>query len=85
MVTRTGWDNTSWGVNQRVSVGEAIQINTYNGAWNSHEERDKGSISEGKLADFVLLADDPHTVAQDKIKDIKIVRTVVDGATMYEA
>ena len=84
MVTRTGWDNTSWGVNQRVSVDEAIRINTYNGAWNSHEEKDKGSISEGKLADFVVLASDPHTVSPDKIKDIQIARTVVGGATMYQ-
>jgi predicted amidohydrolase YtcJ len=84
MVTRTGWDNTSWGVNQRVSVDEAIRINTYNGAWNSHEEKDKGSISEGKLADFVVLADDPHTVAASRIKDIRIVRTVVGGATMFQ-
>jgi predicted amidohydrolase YtcJ len=85
MVTRTGWDNTSWGVNQRVSVDEAIRINSYNGAWNSHEEKDKGSITEGKLADFVMLADDPHTVSPNKIKDIQIVRTVVSGATMYQA
>jgi predicted amidohydrolase YtcJ len=84
MVTRTGWDSTSWGVNQRVSVDEAIRINTYNGAWNSHEEKDKGSITEGKLADFVVLADDPHTVPNDKIKDIQIVRTVVGGATMHQ-
>jgi predicted amidohydrolase YtcJ len=84
MVTRTGWDDTSWGINQRVSVDDAIRINTYNGAWNSHEESDKGSISEGKLADFVLLADDPHTAAPSRIKDIQIVRTVVGGATMYQ-
>ena len=45
----------------------------------------KGSITSGKLADFVVLADDPHTVAKDKIKDIQIVRTVVGGSTMYEA
>ena len=50
-----------------------------------YEEKDKGSISEGKLADFVLLADDPHTVTPDKIKDIRIVRTVAGGATMYQA
>ncbi len=37
------------------------------------------------LADFVVLADDLHTVAQDKIKDIEIVRTVVGGSTVYEA
>ena len=85
MVTRTGWDGTTWGANQRVSVDEAIRINTLNGAYASHEESIKGSITAGKLADFVVLADDPHTVASDKIKDIQIVRTVVGGSTMYQA
>lgn len=85
MVTRTGWDGTTWGVNQRISVAEAIKVNTLNGAWASKEEAIKGSITEGKLADFVVLADDPHTVAQEKIKDIQIVRTVVGGNTVYQA
>jgi len=39
----------------------------------------------GKLADFVVLADDPHTVAKEKIKDIQIARTVVGGTAMYQA
>ncbi|MEP7383981.1 MAG: amidohydrolase [Gemmatimonadota bacterium] len=85
MVTRTGWDGTTWGANQRISVDEAIRVNSYNGAWASHEEALKGSITAGKLADFVVLADDPHTVSTDKIKDIQIVRTVVGGGTAYEA
>lgn len=84
MVTRTGWDDTTWGPNQRVSVDEAIRINTYNGAWNSHEEHLKGSITVGKLADYVVLADDPHAVAPDRIKDVQIVRTVVGGGTAYQ-
>jgi len=84
MVTRTGWDNTTWGANQRVTVDEAIRINTLNGAYASHEENIKGSISDGKLADFVVLADDPHTVSPDKIKDIQIARTVVGGQTVYQ-
>ena len=85
MVTRKGWDNTTWGLNQRITVDEAIRVNTINGAYASFEEKLKGSISEGKLADFVVLAEDPHTVAPDRIKDITIVRTVVGGATMYQA
>jgi adenine deaminase len=52
-----------------------LQVNTINGAYNSHEEGIKGSITPGKLADFVVLADDPHTVSKDKIKDIEIVQT----------
>jgi predicted amidohydrolase YtcJ len=85
MVTRTGWDGTTWGANQRVTVDEAIRINTLNGAYNSKEETLKGSIAVGKLADFVVLAEDPHTISQDKIKDIQIVRTVVGGETKHQA
>jgi predicted amidohydrolase YtcJ len=85
MVTRTGWDGQTWGANQRVSVDEALRINTINGAYNSHEEAIKGSITPGKLADFVVLSDDLHTVDKEKIKDLEIVRTVVGGNTVYQA
>jgi predicted amidohydrolase YtcJ len=85
MVTRKGWNGTVWGANQRISVSEAIAVNTYNGAWASGEEAIKGSITVGKLADYVVLADDPHTMAAEKIKDIEIVRTVVGGRISYQA
>jgi len=85
MVTRKGWDGETWGVNQRVSVDEAVRINTLNGAFASREETIKGSITPGKLADFVVLADDLHTVDKEKIKDIQIVRTVVGGQTVHQA
>jgi predicted amidohydrolase YtcJ len=85
MVTRTGWDGQTWGANQRITVDEALRVNTINGAYNSHEENLKGSITAGKLADFVVLAEDPHTVDSAKIKDISIVRTVVGGCTVFQA
>jgi len=85
MVTRTGWDGTTWGVNQRITVDEALRVNTINGAYASREESLKGSITEGKLADFVVLAEDPHTVRPEKIKDIQIVRTATGGSTVYQA
>jgi predicted amidohydrolase YtcJ len=85
MVTRTGWNDETWGPNQRITVEDAIKVNTLNGAYNACEEATKGSITTGKLADFVVLAEDPHTVDPSKIKDIKIVRTVVGGSTVYEA
>ena len=85
MVTRTGWDGTTWGANQRITVDEAIRVNTLHGAYAAHEERSKGSIAVGKLADFVMLADDPHTVKPDAIKDIRIVQTVVGGEPTYNA
>ncbi|MFL5295005.1 MAG: amidohydrolase [Phenylobacterium sp.] len=85
MVTRKGWNGETWGANQRITVDEAIRVNTLNGAWDTKEEAIKGSITPGKLADYVVLADDPHTVDPDRIKDIKIVRTVVGGAVTYQA
>ena len=85
MVTRKGWDGKTWGLNQRISVAEAIAVNTYNGAWASGEEALKGSITAGKLADYVVLAGDPHTVDVEKIKDIQIVRTVVGGTISHQA
>lgn len=84
MVTRKGWDGKTWGANQKVSVDEALRINTLNGAYASHEEAIKGSITPGKLADFVVLAADPHTADPDRIKDIRIVRTVTGGQTVYQ-
>ncbi|MBS0417770.1 MAG: amidohydrolase [Proteobacteria bacterium] len=85
MVTRRGWNGEVWGANQRVSVGEALRINTLNGAYNSKEETNKGSITAGRLADFVVLAEDPHSVDPNRIADIKIVRTVTGGDTVYQA
>jgi predicted amidohydrolase YtcJ len=83
MVTRRGWNGETWGPNQRISVDEALRVMTINGAYASYEEAIKGSITPGKLADFVILADDPHTVDQEKIKDIEIVRTVTGGNTVH--
>jgi len=85
MVTRKGWDGKTWGVNQRITVEQALQVTTMNGAYASREEAVKGSITPGKLADFVVLADDPHTIDPEKIKDIQIVRTVAGGSAKYEA
>jgi predicted amidohydrolase YtcJ len=85
MVTRRGWNGETWGANQKITVDEALKVNTFNGAWNSHEEALKGSITVGKLADFVIMAEDMHTIDVEKIKDIPIIRTVVGGTTVYQA
>jgi predicted amidohydrolase YtcJ len=83
MVTRKDFKGNVWGAKQKVTVDEALTIGTINGAYASHEEKIKGSITAGKLADFVMLAKDPHDVDPDQIKNIQIVRTVVGGRTMY--
>jgi predicted amidohydrolase YtcJ len=85
IVTRTGWNGETWGANQRISVDDALRVYTINGAYATKEETIKGSITAGKFADYVVLAEDPHTVEAGKIKDIRIVRTVVGGNSVYVA
>ena len=84
-VTRTGFNGETGGADRRISVDEAIKVGTLNGAYNTHEEGIKGSITPGKLADYVVLAKDPHTITPSKIKDVQIVRTVEGGNTVYQA
>lgn len=85
MVTRTGWNGETWGANQRVSIDEALRIATLGGAYNAHEEGEKGSIAVGKLADYVVLADDLASVSSNEIKDVPIVQTVTGGNPVFEA
>lgn len=84
MVTRKDTQGRVWGPSQRISVSEAMQICTMNGAYASFEEGIKGSLTPGKLADIVVLEADPHTVDPDGIADIKILRTILGGRTTHE-
>ena len=83
MVTRTDYAGRPWGLNQRVTIAEALRIGTLHGAYASYEEHVKGSISAGKYADFVLLDQDPHEVDPFKLKDVRVMRTVVGGRTAF--
>jgi predicted amidohydrolase YtcJ len=85
MVTRTDYLGTVWGANQRVTVDEALKICTHNAAYASREEDVKGTITPGKLADFTVLAEDPHDVDPGSIIDIPVVWTVMGGRTTHEA
>jgi predicted amidohydrolase YtcJ len=85
MVTRKDVRGRVWGPSQRISVTEAMRICTMHGAYASFEEWDKGSLTPGKLADFVILEKDPHAVDPDSIKDIKVVQTIMGGRSTYEA
>jgi hypothetical protein len=84
MVTRKDFSGRVWGPSQRITLDQALKVCTVHGAYASFEENEKGSITAGKLGDFVILAEDPHDVEPDLIKTIRVVRTVVGGGTVYE-
>ncbi len=85
MVTRRDFNGNVWGPSQAITVDQAIRICTMGGAYAAFDEGRKGSIATGKLADFVILAEDPHDVDPDRIKEIRVVRTVIGGKTVFEA
>ena len=83
-VSRRTWTGKVVGADQAVSVREAIRMFTINAAYNAFEEKIKGSIEVGKMADFAILAENPYETAPEKIKDIPVDMTVVDGKVAFE-
>ncbi len=73
------------GPDQRVTPLEALKAITINAAYQYFEEDSKGSIEPGKLADLVILDQNPLTVDPMAIKDIKVVETIKEGRTIYKA
>lgn len=71
------------GENQRLTVEEALKAATINAAYQYFEEDKKGSITPGKLADFVILDQNPLEIASEKIKDIKVQKTIKEGTVIY--
>jgi predicted amidohydrolase YtcJ len=70
---------------ERITVDQALALYTVNAAYASFEDDIKGSISPGKLADMVVLSDDPWRVDPGQIKDIKVEMTIIGGEVVWEA
>ena len=84
-VTRTDYNGVLWGPKQRITVDEALRIGTIYGAYASFEENIKGSLTAGKLADLVVLSDDPLHVDPFSLMEIEIERTMTGGKWVYES
>lgn len=82
-VNRTSRAGRIMGKDQRLTPYEGLKAITINSAYQHKQEHLKGSIKVGKLADFVILAENPLTVAAKKIKDILVLETVKEGKTIY--
>jgi predicted amidohydrolase YtcJ len=72
------------GQSQRISVKEALKLYTIHSAYQQFDEDKLGSIEEGKYSDFVVLEEDILTIDTEKIKDIQIRMTVINGEIIYK-
>ena len=84
-VNRTTRSGKVLGREQRVSVMDALKSITINAAYQYFEEKTKGSLEPGKLADFVILDKNPLKIKPMAIKDIKVVETIKEGKSIYIA
>ena len=84
-VTRLTQDGDRMGPDQGVTIDEAIRMFTLNGAYASFEEKIKGSIAPGKLADLVVLDRDPRTVEPEELHTLRAEMTIIDGHIVHEA
>jgi predicted amidohydrolase YtcJ len=81
--TRTGFDGVEVGPQQRIGVEEALRVYTTGSAEATGEAALKGTLSPGKLADFVVLAEDPRTVDPATIGRIDVLATWVGGERVF--
>jgi predicted amidohydrolase YtcJ len=84
-VTRRTRSGDILGPHQRVDVLTALKAMTIWPAWQQFEENDKGSIETGKLADFVILSDDPTAVDPETLADLQVRVTIKEDEVIYDA
>jgi len=83
-VTRKTRSGRVLGPEHKVPVATALKAMTIWPAWQHFEEKTKGSIEVGKLADFVILSENPLTVSEDKLADIKVLETIKEDKSIYK-
>jgi predicted amidohydrolase YtcJ len=82
--TLDGKNPNGWFPEQKLTVEEAVQAYTMGSAYAEFQEKEKGSITPGKLADMVLLSEDILTIDPVKIRDVKVLKTVVGGRLVWD-
>ncbi len=69
---------------EQISIDDALRMYTTNAAYASHEENVKGTIEEGKLADFTILSKNPLDLPSNKIQDIIVEMTIINGKIVFQ-
>jgi predicted amidohydrolase YtcJ len=83
-VRRATANGTAYHPEEAVPVTQALRILSTYGAYAGFEEKTRGTLELGKLADLVVLSNDPLSITPDRLKDLKIDATIVDGVVRYE-
>jgi predicted amidohydrolase YtcJ len=83
-VTRKGMSGAVLGAQEAVSIQDAIRMYTAHGPYLTWEEKTKGTLEPGKLADMIVLDADPLTIAPDDLLKTQVDLTIVGGKIVYD-
>ncbi len=83
-VTRKGESGKVYGPGEAVSMKEALTMYTRNGAFLTREEKIKGTLEAGKVADMLVLPEDLLNISPEKVLNMKVDMTIVGGKVLYE-
>jgi predicted amidohydrolase YtcJ len=81
--TLDGKNPNGWVPEQKLTVAEAVEAYTIGSAFAEFQDKEKGSITAGKLADMVVLSDDIFTIAPQAIRDVVVEQTIMGGKIVY--
>ncbi len=82
-VTRKGQSGRVYGPEEAVSIQDALRMYTANGPYLTREEKTKGTLEAGKLADMIVLDSDPLTSPPEKLLSTKVELTILGGKLVY--
>jgi predicted amidohydrolase YtcJ len=83
--TLDGKHPEGWIPEQKIPLVDALRAYTSSAAWAAFEEEEKGSLGEGKLADFVVLSRDPISIPARELDSVKVDATVVGGRVVFNS
>jgi predicted amidohydrolase YtcJ len=83
--TLDGKNSQGWFPEQKLSVAETIEAYTLGSAYAEFQEKEKGSLTPGRLADMVLVSDDLFTIPPEKIRDAHVLKTILGGKLIYDS
>jgi predicted amidohydrolase YtcJ len=83
--TLDGKNPDGWFPEQKLSVAEAVEAYTMGSAYAEFQDTEKGSITPGKLADMVVLSDDIFSIDPTKIRDVRVLKTIVGGRLVWDS
>ena len=64
---------------ESVTIRDALRMCTFNGYYTSFDEKERGSLEVGKVADMVILSENPYEIGNDRIRELKVEKLILGG------